>query len=353
MKFYVDHTYSARVTDRLLGYVGESDARRVDAVFDKEAGAELYVLRLDYGNGKVYELDLTDGSAKIPGSLLLREQTVPCQFCALHCEDGKYVLVRKTNVFDGIIRHGIGDATDTVPAYEESVKAVAELRTLSGKAEAAKKSAAASAAASKASADQANAAAAGARTLGITGAGVGQLAKIAAVDADGKPTAWAADDIPSGGGTETWELAADITTAEEVSAIEITEGLSGYSKLWVDLSTVVSVASNLFVNANGANATAYALFTSGYKNAGRRIIHGIIEKLPNGLIGGYGAGYTDISGADCSIYSLYDTIATQAFFLSAVSHAQAQFPVNKLRISTTGGATFKTGTLVKVWGCKE
>ena len=189
--------------------------------------------------------------------------------------------------------------------------------------------------------------------LGITGAGVGQLAKIAAVDADGKPTAWAADDIPSGGGTKTWELAADITTAEEVSVIEITEGLSAYSKLWVDLSTVVSVASNLFVNANGADSSAYSLLTSGYAGAGKRIMRGMIEKLPNGLIGGYGAVYRDTTGADSPVYTLYDTIAQTQCFISAVSHAKAQFPVNKLRISTTGGATFKTGTLVKVWGCKE
>lgn len=189
--------------------------------------------------------------------------------------------------------------------------------------------------------------------LGITGAGVGQLAKIAAVDADGMPTAWAADDMPSGGGTETWELAADITTAEEVSAIEITEGLSAYSKLWVEFSTVVSIASTVFVNANGMNATAYALFTSGYAGAGRRIVRGMIEKLPNGLIGGYGAVLRDTTGADSTVHTLYNTIAQTQCFISAVSHASAQFPVNKLRISTTGGATFKTGTLVKVWGCKE
>lgn len=35
--------------------------------------------------------------------------------------------------------------------------------------------------------------------MGITGATVGQIAKIAAVDADGKPTAWSPVDMPSGG----------------------------------------------------------------------------------------------------------------------------------------------------------
>lgn len=45
----------------------------------------------------------------------------------------------------------------------------------------------------------------GGTDMGITGASVGQIAKIAAVDASGVPTAWAPVDMPSGGGsTVTW-----------------------------------------------------------------------------------------------------------------------------------------------------
>lgn len=41
-------------------------------------------------------------------------------------------------------------------------------------------------------------------SLGVTGAAVGQIAKITSVDADGKPTAWEPVDMPSGGSTVTW-----------------------------------------------------------------------------------------------------------------------------------------------------
>ena len=50
-------------------------------------------------------------------------------------------------------------------------------------------------------------------SLGITGATIGQIAKITAVDSDGKPTAWAPVDMPTGGG-ETWELIASGVMAE-------------------------------------------------------------------------------------------------------------------------------------------
>ena len=48
----------------------------------------------------------------------------------------------------------------------------------------------------------------GGTDMGITGATVGQIAKITAVDASGTPTAWEPADMPSGGGTITYDIAA-------------------------------------------------------------------------------------------------------------------------------------------------
>lgn len=56
--------------------------------------------------------------------------------------------------------------------------------------------------------------------MDITGATVGQIAKITAVDDSGKPTAWEAVDMPSGGsGGDEWELIADVTISEPVNSI--------------------------------------------------------------------------------------------------------------------------------------
>lgn len=59
-------------------------------------------------------------------------------------------------------------------------------------------------------------------SLGITGAQVGKIAKITAVDTNGKPTKWEPVDMASGGGGETWEKIAEIElrtdTAEYVLA---------------------------------------------------------------------------------------------------------------------------------------
>lgn len=63
--------------------------------------------------------------------------------------------------------------------------------------------------------------------MDITGATVGQIAKITAVNTDGKPTAWAPVDMPSGGGGETWELINEVTLSEDAMAVVFDKDKSG------------------------------------------------------------------------------------------------------------------------------
>lgn len=62
--------------------------------------------------------------------------------------------------------------------------------------------------------------------MDITGATVGQIAKITAVDDTGKPTAWEPADMPSGGG-ETWELINEVTLSEDAMAVLFDKDKSG------------------------------------------------------------------------------------------------------------------------------
>lgn len=61
--------------------------------------------------------------------------------------------------------------------------------------------------------------AAGDNTLGITGARVGQIAKITAVDTNGKPTAWEAVDMAGG---DKWEKLINTSLAESVESVTYT-----------------------------------------------------------------------------------------------------------------------------------
>ena len=63
-------------------------------------------------------------------------------------------------------------------------------------------------------------------SLGITGAQVGQIAKITAVDASGVPTKWEPVDMVSGGG-ETWETINVITLSDAVNTVAINQDSGG------------------------------------------------------------------------------------------------------------------------------
>lgn len=91
----------------------------------------------------------------------------------------------------------------------------------------------------------------GNKDLGITGAQVGQIAKITAVDDTGKPTAWSPVDMPSGGG-ETWETINVITLSDAVNTVAINQDSGGNAialkKVRILVVGSATVNQDLFLN---------------------------------------------------------------------------------------------------------
>ena len=74
-------------------------------------------------------------------------------------------------------------------------------------------------------------------SLGVTGATVGQIAKITAVDDSGKPTAWEAADMPAGGGGasyRSWSKVWTLAVAEDIAGFEASNiDLDGKSEIMI------------------------------------------------------------------------------------------------------------------------
>lgn len=90
----------------------------------------------------------------------------------------------------------------------------------------------------------------------ITGATVGQIVKIAAVDASGVPTAWSPVDMPSGGGDLQWIEVVDITTEEQTQKLTISvdkdgRPISQYNALWM-ICSILFPADATQTSVNGA-----------------------------------------------------------------------------------------------------
>ena len=125
--------------------------------------------------------------------------------------------------------------------------------------------------------------------LGMTGATVGQIAKITAVDDSGKPTAWEAVDMPSGGGGDlSWIEVVDITTAEQTQKLTISvdkdgRPISQYNALWMVFSILFPADATQTSNngapwiypfpKTGGNAYRYIATVAGWKTTGRTLTY--------------------------------------------------------------------------------
>lgn len=122
----------------------------------------------------------------------------------------------------------------------------------------------------------------------ITGATVGQIAKISAVDDNGVPTTWEPVDMPSGGGDLQWFEVVDITTEEQTQKLTISADKDGrpisqYNALWMIIS-ILFPADATQTSANGApwiypfpkkgeNAYRYISSVPGWKTIERTLTY--------------------------------------------------------------------------------
>lgn len=122
MVIRLDKNYNAMTSTALLGYVGETNARPVSVEGMEIDGADRYVLSIDYGDGTVYEVDITGGTWTPTADILRSAQTISCQICAKKLSGQEYILVKKSRIFRLRIGAAIGD--NAVPSPDVAADAL-------------------------------------------------------------------------------------------------------------------------------------------------------------------------------------------------------------------------------------
>ena len=192
--------------------------------------------------------------------------------------------------------------------------------------------------------------------LGITGATVGQIAKITAVGADGKPTAWTPVDMPSGGG-ETWELINEVTLSEDAMAVVFDKDKSGATfalqKFVVVGKTKGSNASNtsggvICINAANTADDKYSIVppTPGHgalKGDQIRHWHAAAESIAEKgwrwyLTGADNTWKTDKVNISTMLMSVSQTLPKVATYLALWSR--------------TSGSAFAAGSKIELYGVR-
>ena len=193
--------------------------------------------------------------------------------------------------------------------------------------------------------------------MDITGATVGQIAKITAVDANGTPTAWEAVDMPSGGGGERWRLVRTITLEENVTSIDISEDNDGnpfaLKKIRIYGNTLgTGSGGQLRINVANKGDDKHSILGPYFNFRGLDTTkrYWFAESECVGIIGG--------KGKWSEWYNTPDTANVGAAYVRAGlrspeldSGQSIQDRVEFLHIfSNTSGVEFASGSYIELWG---
>ena len=194
-------------------------------------------------------------------------------------------------------------------------------------------------------------------SLGLTGATVGQIAKITAVDGSGKPTAWAPVDMPSGSGGERWRLVRTITLEVNVTSIDISEDNDGnpfaLKKIHIYGNTLGTASGGqLRINVANKSDDSYSILGPYYNFKGLDTTkrRWVAESEFVGIIGG--------EGKWSEWYNIPDTTSVGAAYVRSGfrtpkldSEQFIQDRVEFLHIfSNTSGVEFAAGSYIELWG---
>ena len=117
----LNENYTADISERLLGYQGETNARTINFEGLEVEGADSYKMRVQYADGVAYEIDIINGSYKVEGSLLRTRGYADCQIFACKInQDGNYTLVKKSDIFKLEIKGSLNSDVEPIPTYEKS-----------------------------------------------------------------------------------------------------------------------------------------------------------------------------------------------------------------------------------------
>ena len=283
MVIRLDENYNAMTSTALLGYVGETNARPVSVEGLTVDGADRYVLKIDYGDGVQYEVDITGGTWTPTADILRSAQTVSCQICAKKLSGNEYILVKKSRIFRLRIGAAIGDnavpspdvaidALDRIDAigrqaHADMQKAVTAAETATTAAENAKKSATAAGlsadtatqaakraetaqASAETSATQADTARQGAETARQQAVTAQNAAKISAAQASTAAQQTEADKTITAGYAKTAKTCADSTAADRQAVQDMA------TKVTADKATVADHAAKVAEDRTAAETAA-------------------------------------------------------------------------------------------------
>ena len=253
MVIRLDENYNAMTSTALLGYVGETNARPVSVEGLTVDGADRYVLTIDYGDGTVYEVDITGGQWTPTADILRSSQTVSCQIAAKKLSGDEYVLVKKSRIFRLRIGAAIGDTA--IPSPDVAMDALDRIDAIGRQAHADMQTAVTAAETATTAANNAAKSATAAEKSADTATQVASRAETAKTSAETSATQ--ADTARQGAET----ARAEAVTSQNAAKISAAQAATSAQQTTADKNITAGYAKTAKTNADSTTADRQAVQT--------------------------------------------------------------------------------------------
>ena len=169
-------------------------------------------------------------------------------------------------------------------------------------------------------------------SLGLTSAAVGQTIKVKAVDESGKPTAWEAANMPSGGG-ETWEAINAITLSDAVNTVTINTDSGG--------NAIALKKVRILVEGSATHNQDVYLNNSRY-----------IREQITGTAASVGAFSAEPFCGKMYCFTVKNTNANYAAVNQNANIFSGEITVTDIKLIVTNNGTFSAGTKFTIQGVR-
>lgn len=253
MTITLNSDYDVTLSTALLGYVGETNARPVSVEGMEIDGADRYVLTIDYGDGTVYEVDITGGQWTPTADILRSAQTVSCQICAKKLSGDEYILVKKSRIFRLRIGAAIGDTA--IPSPSVAVDALDRIDAIGRQAHADMQTAQSAAETATTAANNATKSATAAEKSADTATQAAERAETAKTAAETSATQ--ADTARQGAEN----ARAEAVTAQNAAKISAAQASTSAQQTTADKTATAGYAQTAKTNADSTTADRQAVQT--------------------------------------------------------------------------------------------
>ena len=127
MTITLNADYFAVSDEKLLGYCGEKDARKMSFTGLDNVSADRYSIIFTYPDGASFESEISDSEVTLTNAVMRMSGIILAQVVACITRDEEYIVVKKSNIIQLEIKPSLDEKSPPFPSIDDSLRVLDEI----------------------------------------------------------------------------------------------------------------------------------------------------------------------------------------------------------------------------------